>query len=152
MPSVVYSLEIKLLLLKMPALVFYTVFCKFIHSVDKYSWTRIKEPPIKQPEVAHPGKGPVPPPLFLNQIEARRAEKHFFETAPPYLKVWIRHWPAISHKIIVAKNRNLTLYCAATCPVPQGWPLNGVSTVYFFVPTSFSWVKQTLCSWRFFTP
>ena len=33
------------------------------------------------------------PPLFLEQIEARRAEKYifFFETGvPPYLKVWIR--------------------------------------------------------------
>ena len=43
-------------------------------------------------------------PLFLDQTEARRAEKDFFETrtppppylrvgmtAPPYMKVWIRH-------------------------------------------------------------
>ena len=42
-------------------------------------------------------------PLFLDQIEARRAEKIFFETGlppylrvwmtppPPYLKVWIRY-------------------------------------------------------------
>ena len=33
-------------------------------------------------------EGPEPP-LFLDQTEAQRAEKFFFETAPPnYLKVW----------------------------------------------------------------
>ena len=34
-----------------------------------------------------------PPPLFLDQAEARRAGNIFFEDspAPPYLKVWIRH-------------------------------------------------------------
>ena len=42
------------------------------------------------------------PPLFLDQTEARRTEKNFFEPppliswsgypSPPYLKVWIRHW------------------------------------------------------------
>ena len=31
----------------------------------------------------------VPPPLFLEQTEARRAEKIFFETAPPFLSVWM---------------------------------------------------------------
>ena len=49
-----------------------------------------------------------PPPLGLDQTEARRAEKNFFKTGPPspylrgwmtgfpaYLKVWIRHWLAI---------------------------------------------------------
>ena len=41
------------------------------------------------------GAGGPAPPLFLDQIEARRAEKTFFETGlpppprPPYLKVWI---------------------------------------------------------------
>ena len=32
-------------------------------------------------------------PLFLDQTEAQRAEKFFFETAAPapYLKMWIRH-------------------------------------------------------------
>ena len=47
-------------------------------------------------------QGAQPPPLFLDQTEARRAEK-FFDAAPslshglddrpphPYLKVWIRH-------------------------------------------------------------
>ena len=49
--------------------------------------------------VADPGgvaRGTRLPPLFLDQTEARRAEKFFLETAPPspppYLKVWIRHW------------------------------------------------------------
>ena len=34
------------------------------------------------------------PPLFLDQTEARRAEKNVFETAlpPPYLGVCIPHW------------------------------------------------------------
>ena len=53
--------------------------------------------------VADPGEESGPP-LFLDQTEARRAEKNFFETrpphplsqgldgsSPPYLKVWIRH-------------------------------------------------------------
>ena len=39
-------------------------------------------------------QGRAPPPLFVDQTEAQRAEKQFFETAPaphtPYLKVWIR--------------------------------------------------------------
>ena len=51
------------------------------------------------------GRGPgggCPPPLFLDQIEAQRAEKIFgtlpppylrvWITIPPYLKVWIWHW------------------------------------------------------------
>ena len=58
--------------------------------------------------VGDPGKGPggPPPPLLLDQTEARGAGKIFFETGapspfsqgvddrpppPPYLKVWIRH-------------------------------------------------------------
>ena len=35
-----------------------------------------------------PGGGPVPP-LFLDQTEAQRAEKNFFQTVPPYLRVWM---------------------------------------------------------------
>ena len=47
--------------------------------------------------VADPGQGPGPPGppfLFLGQTEAQRAEKKFFETAPPPpdLKVWIYHF------------------------------------------------------------
>ena len=53
--------------------------------------------------MADPAEGPGRP-LFLDQSEARRAEKtFFFETPPPYLRVWmtglppylevwIRHW------------------------------------------------------------
>ena len=58
--------------------------------------------------VADPEEGPggLRPPLFLDQTEARRAEKNFLDTVPPpfslglddqpppplpYLKVWIRH-------------------------------------------------------------
>ena len=49
-------------------------------------------------------------PLFLDQNEARRAEKNFFEACPhplsqglddrasPYVKVWIRHWTVIGLK------------------------------------------------------
>ena len=47
-------------------------------------------------------RGPAPTPSFLDQNEARRADKKNFESAPslsqgldepppPYLKVWIRH-------------------------------------------------------------
>ena len=39
--------------------------------------------------MADPGEGagePVPS-LFLDQTEAQRAEKDFFKTAPPYLRV-----------------------------------------------------------------
>ena len=32
---------------------------------------------------AGPGGGGALPPLFLDQTEARRGEKYFFETAPP---------------------------------------------------------------------
>ena len=51
------------------------------------SWVRTKS-------VADPGKGPgnlpLPPPLFLDQTEARRAEKKLFEDhPPPYLRVWM---------------------------------------------------------------
>ena len=48
--------------------------------------------------MADPGEGPggpepPPPSLILDQNEARRTEKKFFETGPhpPYLKVWIGH-------------------------------------------------------------
>ena len=34
------------------------------------------------------GQGDVPPPLFLDQTEARGAEKNFFGDPPPYLRVW----------------------------------------------------------------
>ena len=35
-------------------------------------------------------------PLFLDQTEARRAEKSFFDTAPPpYLRVWMTGPPLI---------------------------------------------------------
>ena len=63
--------------------------------------------------VADPGEPP--PPLFLDQTEARRAEKIVSETAPPlfskglndppppppYLKVWIRHWIKIRFSLTV---------------------------------------------------
>ena len=65
--------------------------------------------------VADLGEVPGPPPLFLDQTEARRAEKIFSgdhpplsqgldDRAPPYLKVWIRHcmghfgWTDAFHK------------------------------------------------------
>ena len=42
------------------------------------------------------GRGPCPPPpLFLDQTEARRVGKKFFETGPPpYLRVWMTAAPA----------------------------------------------------------
>ena len=54
------------------------------------SWVRTKS-------VADPGKGPgnlpLPPPLFLDQTEARRAEKNFLETAP--LLISGSGWPPL---------------------------------------------------------
>ena len=42
--------------------------------------------------LADQGRGPASP-IFLDQTEAQRAKKNFWETAPPhYLKVWIWHW------------------------------------------------------------
>ena len=57
--------------------------------------------------MADPGEGPggpdPPPPLFLDQTEARRVEKYFFsktalassqgldDRGPRYLEVWFRH-------------------------------------------------------------
>ena len=35
-----------------------------------------------------PGKSP-PPPILLDQTEALRAEKKFFKTTPPYIRVWM---------------------------------------------------------------
>ena len=35
--------------------------------------------------MADPGEGPATPPPFLDQTEARRAEKIFLETSPPHL-------------------------------------------------------------------
>ena len=49
----------------------------------------------------------MPPPLFLDQTEAR---KNSFETAPPppppYLKVWIRHWDC---RLILIRKEDKTL-------------------------------------------
>ena len=64
--------------------------------------------------MADPGKGSGgPAPLFLNQTDARRADKFFGDRATPlskglvdrrpspppslYLKVWIRHWTFNMH-------------------------------------------------------
>ena len=49
-----------------------------------------------QVTVADPGQAPtLPPLLFLDQTEARRAGKNVLESVPPPLnpdlKVWIRH-------------------------------------------------------------
>ena len=40
--------------------------------------------------VADP-RGPPPRPLFLDQTEARRAKKNFWDLAPLYIKAWICH-------------------------------------------------------------
>ena len=40
-------------------------------------------------------RGPAPTPLFLDQNEARRADKNNFESAPPYLRVWMNPPPLI---------------------------------------------------------
>ena len=46
--------------------------------------------------VADPGEGPgggEPPPLFVDQIEARRAEKFFFREPPPFPLIKGSGWP-----------------------------------------------------------
>ena len=49
-----------------------------------------KQRPGDKVAVADPGEGPAPPPLFLDQNEARRAEKCFCEDAPPvYVRAWM---------------------------------------------------------------
>ena len=72
--------------------------------------------------VADPGEGPgkptLPPPLLIDQTEARRAEKIFFGDRPPspylrvwmdafprpsYLKVWIKYWYRWSYGSLVPK-------------------------------------------------
>ena len=77
------------------------------------------------------GARPPPPPLFLDQTEAQRAEKEFFwrpgpplsqglnfhpPPPPPYLKVWIRHC-----------SQYLCLCLLATWFVCSGYSTSGVS-------------------------
>ena len=71
--------------------------------------------------------GAAPPPLFLDQNKARRAEKIFFEAcphplsqglddrAPPYLKVWICHWTVIGLKERERELMLLKLYSIIFC-------------------------------------
>ena len=62
--------------------------------LNGHPWDQ-KRPPINRGvcKVADPGEGPGgarPPPLFLDQTEARRAEKIFWGApGPPYLRVWM---------------------------------------------------------------
>ena len=53
---------------------------------------------LQRNPVADPGEGPreppLPPPLFLDQTEARRAEKNSFgDWAAPFLRVWMTGAP-----------------------------------------------------------
>ena len=68
--------------------------------------------------VVDPRKGPVHPPLFLDQTEARRAENVFFflkTGSPPYLKVWIWHWLwYYKHKIFISKIKTFHQYVSLT--------------------------------------
>ena len=45
-------------------------------------------------------RGEGPPPLFLDQTEARRAEKVFFETAPPPLSQGLDDRPHLLSKVL----------------------------------------------------
>ena len=63
--------------------------------LNGHPWDQ-KRPPINRGvcTLADPGEGPGgpggPPPLFLDQTEARRAEKIFWGApGPPYLRVWM---------------------------------------------------------------
>ena len=72
----------------------------------KIDYLTSSQPPLSDVHadpVADPGGGGPGSPLFLDQTEARRAEKRKFHTGlspylkvwmtgpPPYLTVWIRH-------------------------------------------------------------
>ena len=49
----------------------------------------------KQWRIQRRGPAP-PPPLFLDQADARREEKNFFETTPPPVRVWMTAPPLLS--------------------------------------------------------
>ena len=51
---------------------------------------------MAEPEEGHGGPRS---PLFLNQTEAQRAEKFFWKTAPPYLRVWMTVPPPLSQGV-----------------------------------------------------
>ena len=62
-----------------------------------------------------PGEGPGGArPLFLDRIEARRAEKDFFgDRAPPYLRIWMT-WPPLSQGLDPAMHYICTFIPAIT--------------------------------------
>ena len=86
-----------------------------------------------QKSVAEPGEGPggTGSPLFLDQTEARRAEKSFLRPPPPrppylrvcmtgppspYLKIWIRHWTNNNNSVQLFENRDY-IYSLKLFPV-----------------------------------
>ena len=102
--------------------------------------------PFPFPQRRLQGRGPgVPPALFLDQNEARRAGKNFFETGPPlfsrsgwpashpppppspYLKVWICHCSQCSH---FSPTPSLSPFCACQAGYSQKRKL-----AVFFLPS-----------------
>ena len=73
--------------------------------------------------VADPGEGPSPPPpIFLDQTEAQRAQKSLWRggtTSPPYLRVWMTSLPPLSS----------TAYTCITCIVNQLHPVSQDSSL-----------------------
>ena len=77
-----------------------------------------------QTTVADPGEGAGGPALLLlldHQTEARRAEKNFFETAPPppYLKVWIRYWTIYNTRTEKFLHVQMSTTTASKCYLPN---------------------------------
>ena len=71
-------------------------------------------------------RGAQAPPLFLDQTEARRAKKNFFEDHPPYLRVWMTGPP-------LSEGLDLPLYGA--------FQLNRCLSKYY-VRKQIKWLKE----------
>ena len=65
------------------------------------------------------GAGGFLPPLFLDQTEARRAEKNFWETTPPYLRVWMTAPPPLSEALDPPLVSNINLLLTISIPYQE---------------------------------
>ena len=67
--------------------------------------------------MADPGEGPATPPPFLDQTEARRAEKIFLVTSPPQLSHDINYPPPPPPNPLLSEGLDLPL--RQTDEIPQ---------------------------------
>ena len=89
--------------------------------LNGHPWDQ-KRPPINRGvcKVADPGEGPAPPPLFLDQTEARRAEKIFLGGTGPPLSQGLDDRPRLLSEGLDL----LVMYVAGTmikCPPTAGF-------------------------------